>query len=91
MDKEDRVVVADNGLSAILVFDPAGKLLKTIDGKRPNQKSGSESTVVKLETPTYLSRSRIISAEGVAFIIHLTVPTGVKEGTESAHIFLTPP
>ena len=69
MDKEDRVVVADNGLSAILVFDPAGKLLKTIDGKRPNQKSGSESTGVKLETPTYLSRSRIISSEGVAFII----------------------
>ena len=32
MDKEDRVVVADNGLSAVLVFDPSGKLLKTIDG-----------------------------------------------------------
>ena len=40
VDKEDRVVVADNGLSAILVFDPAGKLLKTIDGKRTNQKEG---------------------------------------------------
>ena len=32
VDKEDRVVVADNGLSAVLVFDPSGKLLKTIDG-----------------------------------------------------------
>ena len=26
------MVVADNGLSAVLVFDPSGKLLKTIDG-----------------------------------------------------------
>ena len=52
VDKEDRVVVADNGLSAILVFDPAGKLLKTIDGKRPNQKGGSESN--KLETDLFV-------------------------------------
>ena len=32
VDKEDRVVVADNGLSAVLVFDPSGKLLRTING-----------------------------------------------------------
>ena len=71
MDKEDRVVVADNGLSAILVFDPAGKLLKTIDGKRPNQKGGSES--YKLETDLFVPiTENIISSEGVAFITALT-------------------
>ena len=66
VDKEDRVVVADNGLSAILVFDPAGKLLKTIDGKRPNQKSGSESNTLETDLCSYVPISENINIKGVA-------------------------
>lgn len=37
LDKDDNVLVADNGAGAVLVFEPSGKLVKTIGSKGTNK------------------------------------------------------
>ena len=92
MDKEDRVVVADNGLSAVLVFDPAGKLLTTIDGKSNRTPKGASnkatvgfkdiSAVCVAPSGEYVvadSRIQVFTPDGV-FVREIGAGKGSKGG-----------